>query len=120
MTPLEIIATVLRASCHQFIGRLGADVEVQAELERERRVGDVDLDEAVARGEAQELDLALERIKPLVFVLVPVRRRAGVGRRGVFDSAGNLRGACDCGTGTGVGCWAGRGGPRGWRCRWRG
>ena len=29
MTPLEIIATVLRASCHQFIGRLGADVEVK-------------------------------------------------------------------------------------------
>ena len=29
MTPLEIIATVLRASCHQFIGRLGADVEIK-------------------------------------------------------------------------------------------
>jgi single-strand DNA-binding protein len=29
MTPLELIATVLRASCHQFIGRLGADVEIK-------------------------------------------------------------------------------------------
>jgi single-strand DNA-binding protein len=29
MTPLEIIATVLRASCHQFIGYLGADVEIK-------------------------------------------------------------------------------------------
>ena len=29
MTPLEIIATVLRASCHQSIGRLGADVEIK-------------------------------------------------------------------------------------------
>ena len=29
MTPLEIIATELRASCHQFIGRLGANVEIK-------------------------------------------------------------------------------------------
>ena len=29
MNATEIMATVLRASCHQFIGRLGADVEVK-------------------------------------------------------------------------------------------
>jgi single-strand DNA-binding protein len=29
MTPSEIIATVLRASCHQFIGRLGSDPEIK-------------------------------------------------------------------------------------------
>lgn len=29
MTPSEIIATVLRASVHQFIGRLGADPEIK-------------------------------------------------------------------------------------------
>lgn len=29
MTSTEIIATVLRASCHQFIGRLGSDPEIR-------------------------------------------------------------------------------------------
>ena len=29
MNATEIMATVLRASCHQFIGRLGADVEIK-------------------------------------------------------------------------------------------
>lgn len=29
MNPSEIIATVLRASCHQFIGRLGSDPEIR-------------------------------------------------------------------------------------------
>ena len=29
MTPTEIIATVLRASCHRFIGRLGSDPEIK-------------------------------------------------------------------------------------------
>jgi single stranded DNA-binding protein len=29
MTPTEIIATVLRASCHRFFGRLGSDPEIK-------------------------------------------------------------------------------------------
>lgn len=29
MTPNEIIATLLRASCHRFIGRLGSDPEIK-------------------------------------------------------------------------------------------